>query len=88
MPPLGAPPDVSFPAVQRATLSNGLNVIVLERHGQIGVETSSRNSEVIHAGIYYPTGSAKAALRRGMSVKTAPVAIGLVNSSAMNMVSM
>ena len=36
--------------------------IVLERHRQVGVETSSRNSEVIHAGIYYPTGSAKAQL--------------------------
>jgi L-2-hydroxyglutarate oxidase LhgO len=41
---------------------SGRDVIVLERHRQIGTETSSRNSEVIHAGIYYPTGSAKAAL--------------------------
>jgi len=32
LPSLGAPPDVSFPAVQRATLSNGLNVLLLERH--------------------------------------------------------
>ena len=32
VPPLGAPPDVSFPAVQRATLSNGLSVLLLERH--------------------------------------------------------
>jgi L-2-hydroxyglutarate oxidase LhgO len=40
----------------------GRDVIVLERHGQIGTETSSRNSEVIHAGIYYDTGSAKARL--------------------------
>ena len=32
VPPLGTPPDVSFPAVQRATLSNGLNVMLLERH--------------------------------------------------------
>ena len=32
LPPLGDPPDVAFPAVQRATLSNGLNVILLERH--------------------------------------------------------
>jgi zinc protease len=32
VPPLGPPPDVSFPAVQRATLSNGLNVLLLERH--------------------------------------------------------
>jgi L-2-hydroxyglutarate oxidase LhgO len=40
----------------------GHDVLVLERHGLIGAETSSRNSEVIHAGIYYPTGSLKAAL--------------------------
>ncbi len=32
LPSLGTPPDVSFPAVQRATLSNGLAVILLERH--------------------------------------------------------
>jgi L-2-hydroxyglutarate oxidase LhgO len=38
------------------------NVVVLEKHGNIGQETSSRNSEVIHAGIYYPAGSLKAAL--------------------------
>jgi L-2-hydroxyglutarate oxidase LhgO len=36
--------------------------VVLEQHGQIGTETSSRNSEVIHAGIYYDEGSAKARL--------------------------
>ncbi len=40
----------------------GPDVLVLEQHGLIGSETSSRNSEVIHAGIYYPTGSAKARL--------------------------
>ncbi len=40
----------------------GRDVIVLEQHDLIGSETSSRNSEVIHAGIYYPTGSEKAAL--------------------------
>ncbi len=32
LPPLGATPDVNFPAVQRTTLSNGLSVILLERH--------------------------------------------------------
>ncbi len=38
----------------------GREVIVLEAADMIGTETSSRNSEVIHAGIYYPTGSFKA----------------------------
>ena len=37
-------------------------IVVLERHDSFGRETSSRNSEVIHAGIYYPTSSRKAAL--------------------------
>jgi L-2-hydroxyglutarate oxidase LhgO len=35
-------------------------VVVLERHDRIACEISSRNSEVIHAGIYYPKGSLKA----------------------------
>jgi L-2-hydroxyglutarate oxidase LhgO len=34
--------------------------VIVERHGLLGSETSSRNSEVIHAGLYYPTGSLKA----------------------------
>jgi L-2-hydroxyglutarate oxidase LhgO len=38
------------------------NVFVLEKHPTFGQETSSRNSEVIHAGIYYPQGSLKARL--------------------------
>lgn len=40
----------------------GHGVLVLERHGTFGTETSSRNSEVIHAGIYYPPGSLRAKL--------------------------
>jgi L-2-hydroxyglutarate oxidase LhgO len=40
-------------------LSRTRQVAVIERHGQIGLETSSHNSGVIHAGIYYPTGSLK-----------------------------
>jgi L-2-hydroxyglutarate oxidase LhgO len=38
------------------------NIVVLERHDTFGQETSSRNSEVIHSGIYYPEGSLKALL--------------------------
>ena len=37
-------------------------LVVIERRGRHGTETSSRNSEVIHAGMYYPTGSLKARL--------------------------
>jgi len=47
-------------AIARRLAEVGREVIVLEAAGQIGTETSSRNSEVIHAGIYYPTGSLKA----------------------------
>ncbi|MBV8094485.1 MAG: NAD(P)/FAD-dependent oxidoreductase [Acetobacteraceae bacterium] len=44
-------------AVARALALAGREVIVLEATEGIGTETSSRNSEVIHAGIYYPAGS-------------------------------
>ncbi|MFH1563750.1 MAG: NAD(P)/FAD-dependent oxidoreductase [Nitrospirota bacterium] len=40
----------------------GKEIIVIERHEQFGQETSSRNSEVIHSGIYYPRDSLKAKL--------------------------
>jgi L-2-hydroxyglutarate oxidase LhgO len=49
-------------AVARALARAGREVVVLEREGLIGSHTSSRNSEVIHAGIYYPQGSQKARL--------------------------
>lgn len=49
-------------AVARALAEAGQEVVVLERHGAIGQETSSRSSEVIHAGLYYPPGSLKARL--------------------------
>jgi L-2-hydroxyglutarate oxidase LhgO len=49
-------------AVARAFALHGREVIVVESHAAIGMETSSRNSEVIHAGLYYPTGSLKATL--------------------------
>lgn len=47
-------------AVARALGAAGHDVMVLERHARTGSETSSRNSEVIHAGLYYPPGSHKA----------------------------
>jgi L-2-hydroxyglutarate oxidase LhgO len=49
-------------AVARALTLRGREVVILEAADCIGSGTSSRNSEVIHAGIYYPTGSAKARL--------------------------
>lgn len=49
-------------AVARALSMAGREVIVVERADAIGTGISSRNSEVIHAGIYYPPGSAKAKL--------------------------
>ncbi|HNW62428.1 NAD(P)/FAD-dependent oxidoreductase [Piscinibacter sp.] len=49
-------------AVGRALARSGFETIVLERANAIGTGTSSRNSEVIHAGIYYPAGSLKARL--------------------------
>ncbi len=49
-------------AVARALALAGREVVVLESEAAIGTHTSSRNSEVIHAGIYYPPGSLKAKL--------------------------
>jgi len=47
-------------AAARALALAGYEVLVLERAYTIGFETSSRNSEVIHGGLYYPPGSLKA----------------------------
>jgi L-2-hydroxyglutarate oxidase LhgO len=49
-------------AVARALALQGREVMLLEAANAIGTGTSSRNSEVIHAGIYYPQGSLKARL--------------------------
>ena len=49
-------------AVARAFAIAGREVVILESANAIGTGTSSRNSEVIHAGMYYPTGSLKARL--------------------------
>jgi L-2-hydroxyglutarate oxidase LhgO len=49
-------------AAARALCLRGQEVLLLEQHDRLGTEVSSRNSEVIHAGLYYPPGSLKAKL--------------------------
>jgi L-2-hydroxyglutarate oxidase LhgO len=49
-------------ACARALALAGREVLVLERENAFGTATSARNSEVIHAGLYYPTGSLRARL--------------------------
>ncbi len=44
-------------AIARALALAGREVLILEKAGSFGTETSARNSEVIHAGIYYPRDS-------------------------------
>jgi L-2-hydroxyglutarate oxidase LhgO len=46
-------------AVAARLSTRNKNIVVVERHDSFGRETSSRNSEVIHSGIYYPEGSLK-----------------------------
>ena len=47
-------------AIARALARDGRGVVILEREKQFGSQISSRNSEVIHAGIYYESGTRKA----------------------------
>ena len=49
-------------AIAYELAKRGREVVVLEKHNSFGQETSSRNSEVIHAGIYYPKHSLTARL--------------------------
>ncbi|MEG6509453.1 NAD(P)/FAD-dependent oxidoreductase [Methyloligella sp. 2.7D] len=49
-------------AIAHALAKQAPSVLLLERHEALGTETTSRNSEVIHSGIYYPQGSLRAAL--------------------------
>jgi 2-hydroxyglutarate dehydrogenase len=49
-------------AIARELAGRDANTVLLERHGAVGTETSSRNSEVIHAGIYYGADSLKTKL--------------------------
>ena len=61
-------------AVARALARSGREVIVLEAAEAIGTETSSRNSEVIHAGIYYPAGSLMARFCVAGKRRSTPIA--------------
>lgn len=49
-------------AIARALNRSGHDVLVLDRQPRAGMEISSRNSEVIHAGLYYPEGSLRGRL--------------------------
>jgi L-2-hydroxyglutarate oxidase LhgO len=49
-------------AIAAELAEEGKEILVIERHEHFGQETSSRNSEVIHSGIYYPKDSLKAKL--------------------------
>ena len=49
-------------AVARALARTGLEVVILESENAYGTGVSARNSEVIHAGLYYPTDSVKATM--------------------------
>lgn len=49
-------------ACARTLAQRGIDTVILEQHDTFGSETSARNSEVIHAGLYYPVGSLKAQL--------------------------
>jgi L-2-hydroxyglutarate oxidase LhgO len=49
--------------IAREIAISGREVLTLEQANACGAESSSGNSELIHAGIYYPTGSLKARLR-------------------------
>jgi L-2-hydroxyglutarate oxidase LhgO len=47
-------------AIAEACARQGADVLLIERHARLGQETTARNSEVVHAGLYYPSQSLKA----------------------------
>ncbi|KAI9663187.1 MAG: hypothetical protein M1821_008235 [Bathelium mastoideum] len=53
---------VGLAIARRLQSKDGTSTVLLEKHGSVGTETSSRNSEVIHAGIYYGRDSLKTKL--------------------------
>ncbi|SMQ54636.1 unnamed protein product [Zymoseptoria tritici ST99CH_3D1] len=53
---------VGLAIARRLQQVEGASVVLIEKHGMVGTETSSRNSEVIHAGIYYGAESLKTKL--------------------------
>lgn len=53
---------IGLAIAQKLQLRDGVSTILIEKHGSVGTETSSRNSEVIHAGLYYGTDSLKTKL--------------------------
>ena len=57
-------------AIARELAMSGREVIILEAEEAIGTQTSSRNSEVIHAGIYYDTGSLKVRVAKAVHQTT------------------
>ena len=60
-------------AVARVLACSGREVVVIEKEPGIGRHTSSRNSEVIHAGIYYHARVAQGAAVRGGTARALPV---------------
>ncbi|KIW02292.1 hypothetical protein, variant [Verruconis gallopava] len=53
---------VGLAVARQLQARDGVSAVIIEKHGQVGQETSSRNSEVIHAGFYYGLDSLKSRL--------------------------
>ncbi|KAH7385293.1 FAD dependent oxidoreductase [Phaeosphaeria sp. MPI-PUGE-AT-0046c] len=53
---------VGLAIARKLQARDGASTVLIEKHGSVGTETSSRNSEVIHAGLYYGTDSLKTRL--------------------------